>query len=242
MDISESFFKELKPGQFCEELFDGIPFVCFFVKNQEGVFVSANHAFATMLGAENVSDVIGKTDHDFAYKYLADAYVEDDRDVMSQGKSLINKLELVPDRNQVLDWKLTSKTPLYSSVGTVVGIAGITRIVRVGETIPGVPGVINRAIEYIARNHSSSVSSNDLAKASGVSVSSLDRKFKAFFNTTPQKYIRRVRLNTACYLIQSEEMSFSEIAHESGFYDQSCMTREFKSELNMTPTKYRSKY
>ena len=75
-----------------------------------------------------------------------------------------------------------------------------------------------------------------------LSISQLDRRFKHFFQLTPQQFLLRVRINAACQLLASTDRGILEIALRVGSYDQSCFTKQFRRQTGLTPAAYRRKY
>lgn len=96
------------------------------------------------------------------------------------------------------------------------------------------------AIRYINDNISNQFSINDLAKASNISVSTLERKFRHFFCMSPSEYIRQRRLGVAIGHLNSGK-SVTEACFSSGFSDCSKFIYLFKKFSGMTPLKYKKK-
>ncbi|MDX2211652.1 MAG: AraC family transcriptional regulator [Oculatellaceae cyanobacterium bins.114] len=61
------------------------------------------------------------------------------------------------------------------------------------------------------------------------------RLFKQSMGVTPHQYIVQCRLNQAKYLLQYSNLSIVEIATQTGFCDQSHLTRSFKRLIGVTP-------
>jgi AraC-like DNA-binding protein len=232
----------LDGGQLLEELFEVIPDTSFFSKNSDGVFIACDSSFVKMMGAKNKNEVLGKKDEDLVPYYLAYEYMRDDEYVLKSGNSIIRKLELAPNDGLMPDWRETTKIPLYSQNNQITGLAGITRLIRSGKLVQRIPEDVNHSIEFITNNFSQNITIETVSKHSGMSVSTLERRFKEYFMTTPQKYLRKVRLNAACQLIRITRKTLSEIAQECGFYDQSSLTKEFKKELQITPSAYAKQF
>lgn len=81
----------------------------------------------------------------------------------------------------------------------------------------------------------------NLTKASGVSEAYFRREFKACFGTSPIDYIRKIRIENAKLLLRSGLYSVSETAIESGFDSISYFSTTFKKLCGITPTEYASK-
>jgi AraC-like DNA-binding protein len=59
---------------------------------------------------------------------------------------------------------------------------------------------------------------------------------------TPRELIVRMRVQHACDALRETSTSLADIALESGFYDQSSFTRQFKKHLGITPGEYRRRF
>lgn len=73
----------------------------------------------------------------------------------------------------------------------------------------------------------------------GVSPSHLARRFREEFGVTVGERIRELRLEAAAERLRQGERPISEIATESGFADQSHLTRLFRKQFGPTPARYR---
>ena len=97
-----------------------------WLKDPDGVFLGCNQRFESYFGAQEL-DIIGKTDHDFVDRELADSYLENDRRAMAAGKPVINE-EFITFANDGHHEHLeTIKTPILGSDGECLGILGIGR-------------------------------------------------------------------------------------------------------------------
>ena len=107
-------------------LMDHIP-DWIFVKDRQGQFVTANSSLLRSLGAESLSEVIGKTDFDFLEADLAQQYAEDDQAVVRSGEPLVDREESGIGSDGSEFCLLTSKIPLHDSDGKTSGLVGICR-------------------------------------------------------------------------------------------------------------------
>jgi AraC family transcriptional regulator len=80
----------------------------------------------------------------------------------------------------------------------------------------------------------------DLAASAGVHPVHLAREFRKHFRCTIGDFIRRVRVEFACYQISETDAPLSEVALAAGFYDQSHFSNVFRRVTGMTPTAYRT--
>ena len=93
-----------------------------YIKDKDARFVIANRAVATDLGHGDPNTLIGKSDLDVHPMPLARRYYEDDMSVIRGTRTLIDHEEYVirPDGTQL--WLSTSKLPLRSPDGTIIGL------------------------------------------------------------------------------------------------------------------------
>ncbi len=241
-ETASRFLDDLQPGQLLEALFDAVPGAFFFVKDRKSRFMSGSQSFAETLGEDSVLPMIGKTDYDYSPDFLADTFYADDQSVINTGVAIFNKTELVPSADGSLDWLCTTKIPLKGKDGSIVGLAGVARIIRESDALYADHPEMRAIVDYVREHYRDKVTVADLARAGGISVSSQERLFKKTFGLTPMMYLRKTRLNAACKLLRDTKVSLAAIAQKCGFNDQTSMTRAFRLELKITPLKYRRKF
>jgi diguanylate cyclase (GGDEF)-like protein/PAS domain S-box-containing protein len=98
-----------------------------FVKDTECRFVVANRAVATDLGHGDPDMLTRRTDLEIHPPELAEKFYADDQRVLRTGKSLIDIEEYVVRPDGTRRWLSTSKVPLRSADGTIIGLVGIAR-------------------------------------------------------------------------------------------------------------------
>jgi two-component system, sensor histidine kinase and response regulator len=107
-------------------LIDHLPDVVF-IKEKSGNFLTVNRSLAQTYGCENEKELLGKNDFDFAPPELAQAFRDDDLQVMETRKPLINREEENLFADGTRRWLLTTKVPLTNNKNEVVGLVGIAR-------------------------------------------------------------------------------------------------------------------
>jgi PAS domain S-box-containing protein len=97
-----------------------------FLKDTQGRFLIANEAVAETMNAPGAGSLIGKTDFDFYPRAMAEEFAADERRVMEDHVSIVNKEEpkMVAGR---MRWIVTTKVPLYDEQGKARGIVGVSR-------------------------------------------------------------------------------------------------------------------
>ena len=78
----------------------------------------------------------------------------------------------------------------------------------------------------------------DMAQHFGMSVRTLNRRFKAATNKSPTEYLQSIRLGEAKGLLKSN-LNIAEIAHQVGYYDSSYFTELFTKAYGLNPKEYR---
>ncbi|HSG42800.1 MAG TPA: ATP-binding protein [Anaerolineales bacterium] len=97
-----------------------------WLKNPEGVYLACNSRFELLFGAKE-ADIVGKTDHDFVDKELADFFRENDKKAMAANKPTINEEEITYADDGHTEIVETIKTPMHDAKGRLIGVLGIAR-------------------------------------------------------------------------------------------------------------------
>ena len=122
-----------------------------YAKDTESRFVIGNVAVAQVMGA-TPDDLLGKTDHDFYPKELADQYREDEQNVIRSRQPLLNREEpLMELKTERRGWLSTAKVPWLDSPGTIVGVVGIGRDITERKQTEETLQRRNRELEMLNR-------------------------------------------------------------------------------------------
>ena len=229
------------------DLFEYIPNVYLYVKNINSQFLHINQNFAKLLGVNRLEDVIGKTDHDFFPRHLADEYRKEDIGVMQGTIQVIEKIWLVSRSNSKLDWFFSTKLPVpgkkNNANGTEnAGLVGYIRDCKTSEFGSEQDFVAKKIADYLLGNYSRHISSKELAALSGLSVSQTDRRFRQAYQISPQQFLLSVRLKIASQLLATSDEPITSIVFDTGFFDQSHFSRFFRRNFGMSPNEYRNRY
>jgi len=100
------------------------------------------------------------------------------------------------------------------------------------------PAPVRRAREYLFANLADNVPLADLAAVAGVGTFRLLRAFRKVHGVPPHRYQLAQRVEHAKRLIREGGAPLSAIAFETGFADQSHLTRHFKRWAGVTPLAY----
>jgi AraC-like DNA-binding protein len=230
-------------------LFDFLDDVLAWVKDQHGRYLWVNRAFLINYALEHphldagISEqqILGKTDYDLSPAFLADQFRLDDEHALA-GNRIVNRIERVGEFQGAAGWNVTNKIPVFDAKGKIVATAGITRALNKPASHPGAAEGFGPALEYIRNHYQRSISNQQLAGVSKMSLRAFERQFLASFHLTPQKYLRKLRLRIASRALIYTDESLSQVALSCGFADQSHFTREFRRQFGRTPRDYRAHY
>lgn len=121
------------------------------------------------------------------------------------------------------------------------------RVERPGAILPALyappepqseEAVMQQITEHIRRDHGSRLSISKLARGCGMSRFSFSRLFRKNFGVSCRDYVMRLRIETACTLLEVPGASVTEVAATAGFTDASYFARMFRSHMGMSPTEY----
>jgi transcriptional regulator GlxA family with amidase domain len=131
---------------------------------------------------------------------------------------------------------------LHDRKDRVVGIAGLKRPYEFSADDSAGYSRLVSVITFVTENYAQDIEVSDMAEHVLLSVSQLQREFSKSFGITPNRYLREVRVGVVRHLLESSDLPLTTIAADCGFYDQSHMTRHFKSSTGLTPLKYRQRF
>lgn len=97
-----------------------------------------------------------------------------------------------------------------------------------------------KAIDYISCNYASSITPDDLCKASGVSKQHLCLLFRRIMNMRPMEYIAKRRIQEAKSLLTGTDKSIEAISYETGFCSESYFCMLFRRYEGLTPSAFRN--
>jgi PAS domain S-box-containing protein len=228
MAVESSFYR----------LFDHMPDVAFFAKDEHYRFICANRRFVERFGLHTEEEIIGKDDFDLFPLRLAENFRKDDQEIMTTGQPKLNIVELFFTDSGLPDWFVTNKLPILDTQGRVMGIMGAVHSYEGRKLVLKPYLQLDRAVTYIRENHRRGVSVTELADLVHLSPRQLHRKFVDTFGSSPQAFIMKLKVQASCEALQAEDAQISEVARDVGFRDQSAFTQHFHKHMGMTPLRY----
>jgi len=98
-----------------------------YVKDMDSRFVVVNPVTARFFGAESPNQFVGKSDFDFFPRELAEQFLTEEKALLLEHKSCINREASISDSKGNTRWVLTTKVPLRDHDGLITGLLGINR-------------------------------------------------------------------------------------------------------------------
>ena len=100
---------------------------------------------------------------------------------------------------------------------------------------------VHEAMMYIERHYNQSISVAQLADWCNLDRSYFGKIFKDTVLVTPQEYIIRYRINTACDLLKNTDLSIGDISAQVGYDNQLHFSRAFKKVMGMAPRDWKKR-
>jgi len=231
------------------ELLDFLPDVLAWVKDRQGRYLWVNRAFVVRYSLDqergsapvSAESILGRTDYDLSPAFLADQFRHDDEQVLA-GHRIVNRLERLEESEGETTWNLTDKIPVVDARGVIVGTAGVTRPAGPASSLEATTPGFGPALAHMRTHFHREITNQHLASISNMSLRAFERRFRAAFHLTPQRFLRKLRLRIASRALIHSDASLSEIALNGGFADQSHFSREFRRQFGRTPREYREHY
>lgn len=240
--VREEFFRELADGTVTERLFSSVSDIVFCMKNRDGVYVSANEAFARRLGLGSRWEVVGKRAEDLFAAPRAAEFRRQDIEVLAGEGGFRDRLELIPQREGGMGWYLATKVPVHGRDGGVIGVASISQDLKVvaGGNL-GFSGLA-KVIDLMERRFAERLDRSELAREAGLSEQQLERRMKRVFGLSVAAFMRKVRVENASRMLIETSTPLAEVALACGYSEQSTFNRQFKAVVGVTPGDYRGRY
>ena len=95
---------------------------------------------------------------------------------------------------------------------------------------------------WIEEHFEEKVNFDEVAKESGMSRRTFERRFKSATGDTPLLYLQRTRVETARRLLERQFLTFDEICHRLGYENSNSFREVFRKHTGLLPTEYRRKF
>lgn len=221
-----------------EHIFDRLPEVLFYVKDVEGRYVMVNWAVVEQSGARSKDEVCGRT-ADELFPVSGYSTLAQDVGVITTGERIVDLLRLYFSSDGKKQWCLSTKYPIRGEDGKVHGLIGVSRrLPRPDEKHLNYKR-LNEFLRILDEDSGKKLLISEVAKRVSLSVDILEKLTKEIFHLTPKQLLLQMRIERACGLLETTELSVTEIATECGYSDHSAFSRQFKTATHFTPRDYR---
>ena len=102
---------------------------------------------------------------------------------------------------------------------------------------------IDPAVRKINRDFlNQTIEVTELASLCNMSISYLKQLFNMVYGVPPKKYMIGLKINHACELLRSGQLTIQQIADECRYSDVYFFSRQFKQYTGVSPTEFQKKY
>lgn len=98
---------------------------------------------------------------------------------------------------------------------------------------------VQKAVAFMKENFSHEISLEVLGGIVGYSPNHFRNVFSSIMKISPQKYLEKIRVDYAKFLLAKNEISIADIAYECGFSSQAYFSKIFKQVVLLTPNQFR---
>jgi AraC-like DNA-binding protein len=104
---------------------------------------------------------------------------------------------------------------------------------------PPAPEAVTRTVRHIEEHYASSLSVGQLSKLIHLCPEALERSFKKHRGETLWRFLMKVRVREAAYLLLHSDATLEDIAQKTGFHDRGHLSRVFKKITGDSPALFR---
>lgn len=110
------------------------------------------------------------------------------------------------------------------------------------HALPGTDATVRRIKEHVSTHYMHPLRLSELCEKMGFSLSYISSLFREKTGMTFRQYLLQVRMEKACYLLRSSDMTVGCIAASIGYADPAFFHKVFRREMACTPEQYREGY
>ena len=103
-------------------------------------------------------------------------------------------------------------------------------------------GLAHRLTQWLRPRTAEDIDVERMAEAMALSARSLHRRLREETGASPAQLLARVRMETACRLLESAGCSVKQVARLSGFGSEYNLRRAFAQQLGVLPSEYRERF
>lgn len=97
---------------------------------------------------------------------------------------------------------------------------------------------LKNVLSYIEEHYQETISLDDMARIAGMNSKYFCRYFRAMTQRTPTNYLNYYRIECACELLSTKDLTITEVAFCCGFNDISYFIKSFHKYKGITPKRY----
>ena len=97
-------------------------------------------------------------------------------------------------------------------------------------------------LAYIGRHYTDDLNIPELARRCALSETAYRRRFRLLTGMSPVRYINQLKVDKACQMLQSGDISTGQISDLLNFYSLPYFYKVFKEYVGMTPHQYRDQF
>lgn len=101
---------------------------------------------------------------------------------------------------------------------------------------------ILHVLTHIETSITNNLSNKELAKKTALATNAFTRLFTKEIGISPQRFVKKKRIDKACVLLHHSNKSIDLIAEETGFSDRYHFSRIFKQHTGVSPAKYKKEF
>lgn len=95
-----------------------------------------------------------------------------------------------------------------------------------------------KVTDYIESNLDEEKDLNAIAKQNGISRRQMERMFRKYLSTTPNKFIKQLRLHRSRALMAETNLAIAEVAALCGFNSTTHFSKSFKEQFGVSPFRF----
>lgn len=96
--------------------------------------------------------------------------------------------------------------------------------------------------QIMHQRYAEPLSIKQLAKQANLTERTMQRRFLKATGYNPNQYLQRLRIQSACDLLESTQHSFDSISHQVGYEDTSACRKVFINVIGLTPREFRKRF
>lgn len=101
---------------------------------------------------------------------------------------------------------------------------------------------LNAIFEYVMNNYKTDISSKEIADLAMMSYSGFCRYFKNRTKKNFSSFVNEIRIGNSCkQLLESDDVSVSEVCYDNGFNNMSNFNKQFKKIVKCTPYSFKQR-